>query len=162
MGPSVAGVFVPHSWTLLPSDDGSIVQASTGPTPPGRLIKPPFIGAAPRNKQRRRGRGRRKPVMEVWKGRGDGMERRVRGTKERSVLDGRALVKKKKKMALGGTSNKLCKKVCKVSKRHQKQDGYGEKSKVKKFKKVSKSGHKSKKAPLDSAQIPPLRAQESS
>lgn len=95
MGPSVAGVFVPHSWTLLPSDDGSIVQASTGPTPPGRLIKPPFTGAAPRNKQGRRGRGRRKPVMEVWKGRGDGMERGVRGTEERRVLDGRATVKKK-------------------------------------------------------------------
>lgn len=29
------------------------------------------------------------------------------------------------------------KKVCKVSKRHQKQDGYGEKSKVKKFFKKS-------------------------
>lgn len=109
MGPSVAGVFVPHSWTLLPSDDGSIVQASTGPTPPGRLIKPPFTGAAPRNKQGRRGRGRREPVMEVRKGRGDGMERRVRGTEERSVLDGRALVKKKKRKRLKKSAKKCAK-----------------------------------------------------
>lgn len=120
MGPSVAGVFVPHSWTLLPSDDGSIVQASTGPTPPGRLIKPPFTTAALGNKQGRRGRGRRKAVMEVWKGRGDGMERRVRGTKERSVLDGGAVVKEKK-MASRETSNKPVKEVGKVSKRDQKQ-----------------------------------------
>lgn len=34
MGPLLGrGVFVPLSWTLLPSDDGPIVRASSGPAP---------------------------------------------------------------------------------------------------------------------------------
>lgn len=91
MGPSRAGVFVPHSWTLLPSDDGPIVHASSGPAPFRPADKAPFHKTS---EERRRGRGQRKAVMEVWKGRGDWRERRVKGSKERVVIgDGAAVVK---------------------------------------------------------------------
>lgn len=79
MGPLLGrGVFVPLSWTLLPSDDGPIVRASSGPAPFRPADKAVFHktkAGGQGGKEGEREKGERKALMEVWKGKGDRKEK---------------------------------------------------------------------------------------
>lgn len=115
MGPSKGGVFVPYSWTLLPSEDGPIVHASTAPTPFGPADKGPFHNTSTGEQGGKEGERAEEGSDEVWKGREDRVDRRAKGTEERvviekSVLDGRGVVKKKK--SSHATLNKPVQKNC--------------------------------------------------
>ena len=53
----------------------------------GLLIKPPFTKAKQGKKEGKREKGERKAVMEVWKGKGDGMD--VFSEKQRALKVGK-------------------------------------------------------------------------
>lgn len=65
----------PLSWTLLPSDDGPIVRASSGPAPFRPADKALFHKTKAGEQGGREGeKGERRALMEVWKGKGDRKE----------------------------------------------------------------------------------------
>lgn len=85
--------FVPLSWALLPSDDGPIVRASSGPAPFRPADKAPFHktkAGKQRGKEGERGEKGSDRIVERqrrWEGEMQGEYERVKGRKERVVME---------------------------------------------------------------------------